>query len=47
VAQALREHGEAVAREILATDFAEGQGGQAVELNGTPVDFSIEKRKSD
>jgi len=44
VAEALREHADAIAKEILAVDFREGNGSQSVDLNGARVDFSVEKR---
>ncbi|HVJ22199.1 MAG TPA: class I tRNA ligase family protein, partial [Polyangiaceae bacterium] len=44
VAQALREHADAIAREILAVEIKEGGGTQACELNGIKVDFSVEKK---
>jgi isoleucyl-tRNA synthetase len=43
VSSALREHGTAIAREILAVDFLNSGGSETVELNRVPVRYTLTK----
>jgi isoleucyl-tRNA synthetase len=45
VAEALREHGDSIAREILATGFTEGPGERAVTLEGATVSYRLETQQ--
>ena len=45
VSAALRQHGAMIAREVLATEFREGDGDRRVEIDGVPVDVSLAKRR--
>ena len=43
VLSALERHKKSIADEVLAVEFALGEGGETAELNGRPVRFSIAK----
>jgi isoleucyl-tRNA synthetase len=44
VRAALREHGDAISKEILAVEFREGEGGRTLDVNKVPVRYTLEKR---
>ncbi|HWA77952.1 MAG TPA: isoleucine--tRNA ligase [Polyangiaceae bacterium] len=43
VAAALREHEGAIAKEVLALEFVEGEGSTALEINKVPVTITLKK----
>lgn len=43
VSAAIREHGAAIAKEVLAVDLREGSGDKSAELNKVPVQFALTK----
>jgi hypothetical protein len=43
VTAALREHGESIAKEILAVRFDEGRASGSVSVNGVPVRVDVSK----
>jgi hypothetical protein len=43
VTAALREHGESIAKEILAVRFDEGRASGSVSVNGVPVRVDLSK----
>ncbi|HYO94951.1 MAG TPA: isoleucine--tRNA ligase [Polyangiaceae bacterium] len=43
VSAAIREHGAAIAKEVLAVDLREGGGDKSAELNKVPVQFALSK----
>jgi hypothetical protein len=47
IAAALREHADAIAKEILAVEFREGavNGATAVDVNKVKVNYTIAKRE--
>ncbi|HTM43942.1 MAG TPA: DUF5915 domain-containing protein, partial [Polyangiaceae bacterium] len=43
ISTALREHAAYIAREILAVNFSEGEGTQAVTLNDVEVKYTLSR----
>jgi isoleucyl-tRNA synthetase len=44
VSTALREHADVIAKEVLALEFAEGEGAVRLEINKVPVTVTLSKR---
>ncbi|HEX4336061.1 MAG TPA: isoleucine--tRNA ligase [Polyangiaceae bacterium] len=44
VRAALREHGEAISKEVLAVDFREGAGTESAEINKVAVKYTLTKQ---
>jgi isoleucyl-tRNA synthetase len=46
VAEAVREHAGAIASEVLAVEFREGEGTTTVDLNKVPVRITLTRREA-